>query len=146
MIKNPISCQCDTSASVEQCKHQACAYSVCFVDSENDVFYQETYSGEDAVERFLEKLEDYKWLVEERKQRFKRVNQVVASPEEWLAYRQAETCHICEKPFDNQSLRYRKVVDHDHVSGKIVEAAHSICNLQRQGPYLTPLYFHNAQG
>ena len=144
--KNPISCQCDISASVEQCKHKACAYSVCFVDLENDVFYQETYSGEDAVERFLEKLEDYERLVEERKQRFKHVNQVVASPKEWLAYHRAETCHICEKPFDNQSLRYRKVVDHDHVSGKIIQAAHSICNLQRQGPYLTPLYFHNAQG
>ena len=36
--KNPISCQCDISASVDQCKHKACAYSVCFVDSENDVF------------------------------------------------------------------------------------------------------------
>ena len=70
----------------------------------------------------------------------------MASPTEWDAYHRAETCHISEKPFDNQSLQYRKVVDHDLVSGEIVKAAHAICNLQRQGPYLTPLYFHNAQG
>ena len=88
--KNPISCQCDISASVEQCKDRACAYSVCFVDSENVVFYQETYSGEDAVERFLEKLEYYEQLVAERKQRFKKVSQIVASPEEWLTYRQSQ--------------------------------------------------------
>ena len=144
--KNPISCQCDISASVDQCEHKACAYSVCFVDSENDVFFQETYSGEDAVERFLGKLSDYGRLVEERKQKFKNTNQIVASPAEWDAYHLAETCHICEKPFDSQSFRWRKVVDHDHVSGKIIEAAHAICNFQRQGPYLTPLYFHNAQG
>ena len=144
--KNPVSCQCDVSASVEQCRHKPCAYSICFVDSENDVFFQETYSGEDAVERFLNKLTDYERLVEERKQRFRKVSQIVASSREWDAYHRAETCHICEKPFDSQSFRYRKVVDHDHVSGKIVEAAHAICNLQRQGPFLTPLYFHNAQG
>ena len=108
-------------------------------------FYQETYSREDAVERFLGKLEDYERLVEERKQKFKHTSKIVASPAEWNAYHQAETCHICEKTFDSQSLRYRKVVDHDHVSGKIIKAAHTICNLQRQGPYLTPLYFHNAK-
>ena len=68
--KNPISCQCDISTSVDQCEHKACAHSVCFVDSENDVFFQETYSGEDAVERFLGKLNDYGRLVEERKQKF----------------------------------------------------------------------------
>ena len=51
-------------------QHKVCTYSVCFVDFENDVFFQETYSGEDAVERFLGKLIYYERLVEERKQRF----------------------------------------------------------------------------
>ena len=53
---------------------------------------------------------------------------------------------FAKKKFDSSSRLYKKVVDHDHVTGNIVQAAHSICNLQRQGPFRTPIYFHNAKG
>ena len=46
----------------------------------------------------------------------------------------------------NEPRIYRKVLDHDHVTGKIMGAAHSLCNLTRSGPYHTPIFFHNAQG
>ena len=144
--KNSLKCDCEKSSSRVLNTHKACGYSVCFVDSENDVFYQETYSGDDAVEVFLLKLPDYGEIVNNRKQRFRKTSQIVASDEDWEKYREATICHICEKKFINTSRSYKKVVDHDHVSGSIIQAAHAICNLQRQGPFLTPIYFHNGQG
>ena len=131
---------------VELNKHRACGYSICFVDSENEVFYQETYSGKDAVENFLSKLDYFEELVQARKQRFKNTSQIIANENDWEEYHAATHCHICKKEFDQTSRKYKKVVDHDHVTGNIVLAAHSICNLQRQGPLRTPLYFHNAKG
>ena len=143
---NRFQCDCEKSSSRALNNHRACGFSICFVDSDNDVFYQETYGGKDAVEVFLNKLSDYGNIVHERKQRFRSTTQIVATQDEWFNYHQAEVCHICNDPFQPDSRKYKKVVDHDHVSGSIIQAAHSICNLQRQGPYKTPIYFHNAQG
>ena len=143
--KTSIKCDCEKSSNQMLNKHKACGFSICFVDSDNDVFYQETYSGDDAVEVFLKKLSDYEDVVNERKQRFRHTSQIKASNEEWRDYHEATHCHICEKIFDDSRM-YRKVVDHDHVSGGNIRAAHSICNLQHQGPHKTPIYFHNGQG
>ena len=33
--------------------------------------------------------------------------------EDWLAFRTAETCHVCDKPLEGDSVR-----DHCHISGK----------------------------
>ena len=141
-----LGCDCEKSSSQMLNKHRACGFSICFVDSDNDVFYQETYAGADAVEVFLEKMPDYEDVVAKRKQRFRNTSQIIASEEEWRQYHDATHCHICKKGFVDGCRFYKKVVDHDHVSGAIIQAAHSICNLQRQGPYRTPIYFHNAQG
>ena len=125
-----VSCDCLVSGCVELNKHRTCGYSICFVDSENEVFYQETYSGKDAVENFLSKLDYFEELVEARKQRFKNTSQIIASKNDWEEYHAATLCHICKKEFDPCTRKYKKVVDHDHVTGNIVQAAHSICNLQ----------------
>ena len=116
------------------------------MDSDNDVFFQETYSGDDAVEVFLSKLAHYGKIVDERKQRFRKRSDVKASAEEWERYHEATHCHICEKEFKPRLKLYKKVVDHDHVSGGKMRAAHLICNLHRQGPFHTSIYFHNGQG
>ena len=75
-----------------------------------------------------------------------KTGKIIATQEEWHRYHQQTHCHICTTPLKDGSQLYRKVPDHDHVSGKLIGAAHLLCNLQRQGPYLTPIYFHNAQG
>ena len=116
------------------------------MDSDNDVFFQETYGGDDAVDVFLSKLAHYGKIVDERKQRFRKRTEVKATQEEWRRYHEATHCHICEREFVPESRMYKKVVDHDHVTGGKMQVAHSICNLHRQGPYHTPLYFHNRQG
>ena len=121
-------------------------YSILFVDSENVVFLQDEYVGEDAVKHFFKKLPYYEKSVENKKQTFREVNKVKATAKDWTSYNMSTVCHICEDKFDETSIKFRKVMDHDHVSGKMVGAAHSIYNLTRSGPYHTPIFFHNAQG
>ena len=144
--KGTLKCDCEKSSNQAMNIHKACGFSICFVDSDNDVFFQETYSGDDAVEVFLENLEGYEEIVDKRKQRFKHTSQIKASQVQWDRYRAATHCAICNGEFDNSSRKLKKVIDHDHVNGINIQAAHSICNLQRQGPYRTPIYFHNGQG
>ena len=116
------------------------------MDSNNQVFFQEEYVGTDAAKKVLERLSHYEEKVEERKQKFKSVKKIEATPQDWCLYKKATTCHICYKPFQNFNPEKQKVADHDHVTGKMVGAAHRDCNLARNGGYYTPIYFHNAQG
>ena len=78
-----MTCECKVSGCAELSRHRTCAFSICFVDSENKVFYQETYSGNDAVEKFLSNLEHYEQVVEEYKQRYKDTSQIIASKNDW---------------------------------------------------------------
>ena len=55
-------------------------------------------------------------------------------------YHKADKCYICQKPFSNEHFKTKKVVDHDHVTSKILGAAHSICNFKRQSPYHTTIF------
>lgn len=139
-------CLCPFSTSSDINMHRPVGYSILFIDSNNEVFFQEEHVGTDAVKHFLNRLKYYEKIVHKRKQRFKAVKQMNASAEDWHLYQHATVCHICKRSFDCSSRKYKKVVDHDHVTGKMVGAAHSICNLFRSGCYRTPIFFHNAQG
>ena len=149
-----LECLCAFPTSSDINVHKPVGYSILFVDSNEKVFLQEEYAGEDAVEHFLKQLRSYEKKIEERKQLFRGVDKIKAGPQDWKKYNEATVCHICHVSFDKdknekdprkKNLR-RKVPDHDHVTGKMLGAAHSICNLFRRGPYHTPIYFHNAQG
>ena len=64
--------------------------------------------------------------------------------EDWRAFRTAETCHVCDKPLEGDSVR-----DHCHITGKYRGAAHNACNLKlRLNPKTTtiPVVFHNLRG
>jgi hypothetical protein len=44
----------------------------------------------------------------------------------------AKECYICQQPFpegNNTNMKKYKVVDHDHLSGKVRGIAHNECNL-----------------
>ena len=139
-------CLCSFPTSDDINIHKAVGYSILFVDSENVVFLQDEYVGEDAVKHFFKKLSDYEKSVEMKKQAFREVKKVKATAKDWKSFNMSTVCHICEEKFDETSIKLRKVMDHDHVTGKMVGAAHSICNLTRTGPFYTPIFFHNAQG
>ena len=104
-------------------------YSLLFVVSNDEVFFQEEYLGEDAVKHYLNRLTFYEKVVEERKQKFRHFVKTQSSPQEWQMYREVKVCHICGGQFKNESRNYRKVLDHDHVTGKIMGAAHSLCSV-----------------
>ena len=55
--------------------------------------------------------------------------------EEWLAFRAAETCHVCDKPLQGDSVR-----DHCHITEEYRGAAHNTCNLKiRLNPKTTSI-------
>ena len=139
-------CQCNVSKTQDINQHRPIGYSILFVDSEDNVFFQEEYAGEDCVKHFFKRLKHYEKVVENHKKNFRKVAEIKATLTEWKLYKKANECYICHKPFAEANFKYKKVVDHDHVSGKILGAAHSLCNLQRQAPFRTPIFFHNAQG
>ena len=143
---NKVECQCNVARTQDINKHRPIGYSIMFVDGEDKVFLQEEYAGEDCVKHFFKRLIHYESLVENQKQKYQNVIPIKATPDEWKLYEEAQQCYICKKPFLNDGFKFKKVVDHDHITGEILGAAHSICNLQRQAPYHTTIYFHNAQG
>ena len=156
LIKNPdrlscemcsqLECVCPFPTTSDINTHRPVAYSILFVDSNNQVFFQEEYVGTDAAKKFLKRLSYYEEKVDEKKQTVKSVKNMKATPQDWSSYRKATKCHICFKSFQEHNFKKQKVVDHDHVTGKMVGAAHRNCNLARDGGYYTPIYFHNAQG
>ena len=61
--------------------------------------------------------------------------------EDWLAFRTAETCHVCYKPLEGDSVR-----DHCHIAGEYRGAAHNACNLKlRLNPSIL-VVLHNLRG
>ena len=64
--------------------------------------------------------------------------------EDWLAFRTAEICHVCDKPLEGDSVR-----DHCHITGGYRGAAHNACNLKlRLNPKTTsiPVVFRHLWG
>ena len=62
---------------------------------------------------------------------------------DWLAFRTAEPCHVCDKPLEGDSVH-----DHCHITGEYRGAAHNACNLKlRLNPKATstPVLFHNLR-
>ena len=51
-----LECLCTFSTSDDINIHRPAGYSLLFVDSNNEVFFQEEYLGEDAAKHFLDRL------------------------------------------------------------------------------------------
>ena len=121
--------------------HEACSCSYIVVRCDGQTDPPVEYRGPNAAEHFLKSLQE-----EERK-----IKGVLADPkamrmtrEDWLAFRTAETCHVCDKPLEGDS-----VCDHCHITGEYRGAAHTACNLKLWlKPQTTsiPVVFHNLQG
>ena len=63
--------------------------------------------------------------------------------DEELKFKTEKVCHICEKRFDDFSM---KVTDHDHLTGQFRGAARNSCNLKYQNPRFIPVFFHSLAG
>ena len=90
--------------------HEACSYCYIVARCDGQTGSTVEYRKPNAAEHFLESLQK-----EESK-----IKCVLANPkammmtrENWLVFRTAETCHVCDKPLDGDSVR-----DHCYITGK----------------------------
>ena len=121
--------------------HDACSYRYIVVRCDGQTEPPVEYRDSIAAEHFLESLQE-----EERK-----IKGVLAdhkamrmTREDWHAFHTAETCHVCDKPLEGDSVR-----DHCHITEKHRGAAHNACNLKlRLNPKTTSIHvvFDNLRG
>ena len=66
--------------------------------------------------------------------------------EEEYKYEKQKFCYISRKSLsaNNKDIKYRKVKDHCHYTGKYRGTAHGVCNLRYNIPREIPVVFHNG--
>ena len=116
-----------------------CYYIKCFDD---EVYEPKlvSYTGEDAVQKFVEMLEGD-------------IREITSIPEKKMIFRKEEAeqfnketrCWICNETFTGD-IKNCKVRDHCHFTGRYRGAAHKICNFFYRKPNFTPVVFHNLSG
>jgi hypothetical protein len=64
------------------------------------------------------------------------------TPEQHTTHLYTQCCYLCNGSFD----KYRKVADHDHVTGAYLGTACNKCNLlRRESRHRVPILFHNGK-
>ena len=92
------------------------------------------YRGPDAAEYLLKSLQEEEGVLADPKA-------MRMTGEDWLAFPTAETCHVCNKPLEGDSVR-----DHCHITGEYRGAAHNACNLKLRPNPSIPVVCHNLRG
>lgn len=134
-------CDCETTAKTKALLEQVpISYSVVWVDTSHnslEIIESRSYSGEDAVEDFL----NYLGEVNERLIDYMIAKPMEMSDADFTNYEAATLCHICKNGLNGDKVR-----DHDHATGFFLGAAHNKCNLKRRKQRSIPLYAHNFAG
>ena len=122
-----------------------CGYKVicCYDDKYSKPI--QTYRGENAVYKFIEKmLEEVGYCKAVIKKRFSKP--LVMTDNDEMCFKLMDKCHICNKEYTDKDVRVR---DHCHITGKFRGSAHQECNLKlRIAPedIKIPVIFHNFRG
>ena len=120
-----------------------------FVVSCDQIERCEVYRGENFLDQFVEGIKSVVKEFAQKQQQFKKLQM---SPEDWNKYNSVSNCWICGGEFNNNEKTSpkgnvykpnKKVPDHDHFTGKYIDAAHSECNFNRKTKCFIPIYFHN---
>ncbi|XP_055310959.1 uncharacterized protein LOC129573854, partial [Sitodiplosis mosellana] len=96
-----------------------------------------SYRGPDCVEWFVSEMESIAHTASEV---LSNNEPMEMTNEEEVLFIWAEECHICGKPFFDET---DKVRDHCHNSGAFRGAAHNTCNLNYQRAKYVTVVFHN---
>ena len=140
-LLNPIqSCKPNPQSSYTKKyqKHQPISYSYYIKCFDDNVFTQEprTYTGSDAMQKFVESLEkDVKEIAN-----IPKVNMIFGK-EEAERFNKETKCWICKEDLNDDKVR-----DHCHFTGRYRGAAHIKCNLKYKKPKFIPVVFHNLSG
>ena len=121
-------------------KHEPISFSYCIKCFDDNVFKPvlRSYTGEDAMEKFVE------WLEKDVKE-ITNIPEVdmIFGKEEATRYEKETKCWICKGEFKEDD---KKVRDHCHFTGRYRGATHNSCNLKYRKPNFTPVVFHNLSG
>ena len=137
-LLKPIS-RCDPNPKISSMtkyqKHEPISFSYyikCFEDTVCDL-EPRTYTGEDAIEKFIE------WLEKDVKDISKiETKKMIFGEKEAEDFNNATDCWICKG-----ELGPDKVRDHCHLTGRYRGAAHNQCNLKYRKIPFTPVVIHN---
>ena len=138
----------ESSYTKKNQKHKPISFSYCIKCFDDNVFKPvlRSYTGEDAMEKFVE------WIEEDVK---KIANipdvEMIFGPDELDQFNDATKCWICKGEFDDTAdekgyRKNEKVKDHCHYTGRFRGAAHNSCNLKYKKPKFIPVVFHNLSG
>ena len=105
----------------------------------------QTYRGENAVYKFMEKMLEE---VEYCKAVIKKCSNkpLTMTEDDEQSFRTMDGCHICGKKYTDKDVRVR---DHCHITGKFRGSAHQECNLKlriKPEDIKIPIIFHNLRG
>jgi hypothetical protein len=130
-----------TSWTRQIAKQTPCGYCCVVVRSDGEVTGPVLYRGENAVEHFLEAIQNE---LETINGVFRQPKDMAMTREDQTSFAEAVGCHVCGGPLNGDRVR-----DHCHITGKYRGAAHNECNLKlRIYPHKTkvPVVFHNLRG
>ncbi len=119
--------------------HQPCGFSYIVVsDYEKYSKSPVVYRGEDAVDNFLQCLEEEQIYIQEK---LDFVEPMRIEREEEQIFQDAIHCHICGFELGADRVRH-----HCHLTGKFRGAAHNDCNLNYSFSGRIPVILHNLRG
>ena len=140
-LLNPIqSCEPNPQSSYTKKyqNHQPISYSYYIKCFDDNVFTREprTYTGLDAMQKFVESLEkDVKEIANIPKV------DMIFGKEEAERFNKETKCWICKEDLNDDKVR-----DHCHFTGRYRGAAHNKCNLNYKKSKFIPVVFHNLSG
>ena len=102
-----------------------------------------SYRGKQCMKKlwfFKRTRRKYNWLID-----FERKKMLPLTKKELKSHEDAKEWYICGKRIQkiSKNIKYRKIRDYCHYSGKYRGAASSICNLKFKVPNEIPAVFHN---
>ena len=134
-------CDKENATTKKLDKHVPCGYSINVVSNHSKETKQTVYRGDGAISTFCKELRNIAQVILNTDTK----SMQPLSKKEQKAYDNAKYCHICKKVWGKHK-NHKKVRDHDHYTGKIRGAAHSILrysNLRYSTQIDVPVIFHN---
>lgn len=125
------------SFTTEVEEHQPINYALVVINNKNGLLFHKYYVGIRAVKNFRV-LKKVSHCI------LKQLQQNIPLLKVSVNYNKNTACHhICKKPFISGE---KKILDHDHYSGKFSGFAHQACNLHYKNTYFVPIVIHNLSG
>ena len=126
--------------------HEDCGSAYKVICCYNDKYSKpiQTYRGENAVYKFMEKmLEEVEYCKNVIKKHFNKP--LVMTEDDEQCFKTMEGCHICGQKYTDKDVCVR---DHCHITGKFRGSAHQECNLKlriKPDDIKIPIIFHNLR-